>query len=608
MPDRPAGGARRHSSSFFQKLLLSALLLLAFALGALDFYLTRYTASRVTSDVEARLTAETRLVAWELADIPLTGLNQVVREAGDRAEARVTVITHAGVVLADSEHDPETMENHANRPEVRQALQGRTGAAIRHSATLDRDLCYVALPFTYGGKTGLVVRLAVPLVQVSDAVSAVRRRIVYASLAAAALALILAWFFSARISHRIDRIKIFAERLPTSVEPVTLIPESTDELGALSRALNHVGHQLRESMQKLRIESSRRTAILASMVDGVLAVGPDMRVLFCNESFAQAIGASASSMTNARLLTVLRDSALLSALEQVLASGDAVTRRIQLAAARDRVFAVHAAPLAGEEGRGAVAVLHEITEIERLENVRRDFVANVSHELRTPLAAILGYADTLLDGAMNEPEMSRKFLETIRAHTIRLNNISADLLILSDLDSGLSRAAPSIFPLEDAVAAALRTVEGEARLRNVAVTCGEIQKIEMRSYKLRLEQVIVNLLTNAIKFNRSGGEVRIEVSEEPGGIVKISVADTGCGIPSQDLSRIFERFYRVDRARSRSVGGTGLGLAIVKHAVELMNGRIEVTSELGKGSTFTLLLPANVSASLPSPHRTLSGH
>jgi len=608
MIQRTATRPHGHSSSFFQKLLLSALALLAFALGAMDFYLTRYTASRVTSDVELRLRSEARLVAYELADIPAAKLNAAVREAGDRAQARITVITHAGVVLADSEHDAETMENHKDRPEVRRALEGGSGTAIRHSATLDRDLCYVALPFLYGDRPGFVLRLAVPLVQVSNAVSAVRRRIVYASVAAAGLALILAWFFSFRISRRIDRIKIFAERLLTSGEPATLIPESTDELGALSRALNHVGHQLRESMQKLKIESSRRSAILASMVDGVLAVGQDMRVLFSNESFAQAIGADPSSMTHAPLRTVLRDSALLDVLEHVLSTGDAVARRIQLAAAGDRAFAVHAAPLASEEGRGAVAVLHEITELERLENVRRDFVANVSHELRTPLAAILGYTETLLDGAMNEPETSKNFLETIRAHTIRLNNISADLLTLSDLDSGLSRTAPSAFSLQEVIATAMRTVGPEGQLRNVSVIAGEIRPVEMRSYKLRLEQVLVNLLDNAIKFNHPGGEVRVEVSEMTGGIVKITVADTGCGIPADDVNRIFERFYRVDRARSRSVGGTGLGLAIVKHAVELMNGRIEVASEPGKGSIFTLLLPADISEHLPRPHRTLSDH
>jgi two-component system phosphate regulon sensor histidine kinase PhoR len=596
MPIVPSRG-----SSFFRKLLLSAFLLLAFALAVLDFYLTRYTASRETHSVEIRLISEAHLVAYDLTDAPGAELTRLVSAAGGRAQARITVITHAGVVLADSQHDPKTMENHATRPEVRQALQGKTGASVRHSATLDRDLCYVAIPFTYRGRPGFVLRLAVPLIELSDAVSAVRWQIIYASMATAALALLLAWFFSLRISRRIGRIKVFAEGLLALSEHAALIPEADDELGALSRALNNMGRQLRESMDKLRIESSRRNAILASMVDGVLAVNHDMRILFCNDSFAQAIGADPQSMTRTPLLSILRDSVLFTVLESVLATGEAVRSRIQLAAASDRAFAVHAAPLLAEEGRGAVAVLHEITEIERLERVRRDFVANVSHELRTPLTAILGYAETLLDGAMESTETGRKFLETIRAHAIRLNNISADLLTLSELDAGVL-IAPSVFSVEETIATAVRSVEPEARLRNVNLISGEIADIEIRGYRLRLEQAIVNLLDNAIKFNHAGGEVRIDATRTPEEQVSITVADTGCGIPSQDLSRIFERFYRVDRARSRQVGGTGLGLAIVKHAVELMNGSIEVTSELGKGSTFRLLIPVDIPAHLSRPH------
>ncbi|HEX7363443.1 MAG TPA: ATP-binding protein [Bryobacteraceae bacterium] len=568
----------------------------------LDFYLTRYTAWRETQNVETRLAAEARLVAYDLGNVPLEELNRVVHRAGNRAQTRVTVITHTGVVLADSQHDPETMENHANRPEVRQALQGRTGASVRHSVTLDRDLCYVAIPFTYQGKRGFVLRLAVPLVEVSQAVSEVRWRIVYASVITAALALLLAYFFSLRISRRIRRIKMFAERLLISREPAALSSEASDELGALSRALNDMGRQLRDSMDKLSAESARRDAILASMVEGVLAVGHDLRILFCNDAFAQVLGGGRDRIIGKPLLAVLRDSALFTLLEKVLATGEETKDRIQLTAASDRAFAAYATPLMAEEKRGAVVVLHEITDIERLERVRRDFVANVSHELRTPLAAILGYAETLLDGAVEDANVNRKFLETIKSHAIRLNNISSDLLTLSELDAGVSTTPPSTFSLKETIAAAVRSVETEARQRSVRLTFSEIEDLEIRGYKLRLEQTLVNLLDNAIKFNRADGEVRLEAGRTPEGQVKIAIADTGCGIPFQDLSRIFERFYRVDRARSRQVGGTGLGLAIVKHAIELMNGRIEVMSELGVGSTFTVLIPVEGPGRSPQSH------
>lgn len=587
-----------YGGSFFRKLLFSALLLIAFALGLLDFYLTRYTAARETSAVELRLISEAHLVGYEVANVPPTELNRSVAQAGDRAQARVTVITHAGVVLADSQHDPETMENHASRPEVRLALQGRTGASVRHSATLDRDLCYVALPFTYRGRGGFVLRLAVPLFELSNSVSAVRRQIIYASLATAALAFLFVYFFSLRISRRIGKIKTFAERLLTSTKPAAVPPVENDELGALTRALHHIGQQLRQSMDKLRIESSRRNAVLASMVDGVLAIGQDLRILFCNESFARAIGADPSNLSRVPLLAILRDSDLFTVLEKVLATGESVTSRVQLAAAAERVFTVNAAPLIAEEGHGAVAVLHEITEIERLDAIRRDFVANVSHELRTPLAAILGCAETLLDAAMEDANARKRFLETIRAHAIRLNNISADLLTLSELDAGVS-APPSTFSLKETISMAVQTVEPESRLRNVIVVSEPVEDLEIRGYKVRLEQALVNLVDNAVKFNHPGGEVQIDAVRTPEGFVKITVADTGSGIPKQDLTRIFERFYRVDRARSRQVGGTGLGLAIVKHAVGLMNGRIEVASESGKGSTFTLLIPVDITPLVP---------
>lgn len=576
-------------------------MLLAFVLAALDLYLTRYTAWRETQNVEIRLAAEGRLVAYDLASVPLEELNRAVHRAGNRAQTRITVITHTGVVLADSKHDPETMENHANRPEVREALQGRTGASVRHSVTLNRDLCYVAIPFTYQGKSGLVLRLAVPLVEVSQAVSEVRWRIVYASIITAALALLLAYFFSLRISRRIGRIKMFAERLLTSREPTALSLEASDELGALSRALNDMGRQLRDSMDKLSAESARREAILASMVEGVLAVGHNLRILFCNDAFAQVLGEDRAGIIGKPLLTILRDSALFTLLEKVVATGEEAKNRIQLSAASDRAFAAYATPLMAEEKRGAVVVLHEITDIERLERVRRDFVANVSHELRTPLAAILGYSETLLDGAMEDANITRRFLETIKSHAIRLNNISSDLLTLSELDAGVS-TPPSTFSLKETIAIAVRSVETEARQRSVRLTFGEIGDFEIRGHKLRLEQTLVNLLDNAIKFNRANGEVCLEASRTPEGQVKIVIADTGCGIPFQDLSRIFERFYRVDRARSRQVGGTGLGLAIVKHAVELMNGRIEVTSELGVGSTFTILIPMDGPGHSPQSH------
>ena len=264
---------------------------------------------------------------------------------------------------------------------------------------------------------------------------------------------------------------------------------------------------------------------------------------------------------------------------------------MQLPAA-ERVFEVQAAPLTSGTARGAIAILHDITDLERLERIRRDFVANVSHELRTPLTAIRGYAETLLEGALEDQENNRRFLEIIKAHAIRLNNISSDLLTLSELESGKARPEPEAVSVRAAVESAMRTLESEARLRGVSLVCGRMEDAQVLGDRLQIEQALVNLLDNAVKFNRPGGEVLMEVTRAGDGRVKITLTDTGIGIPHDDLPRIFERFYRVDKARSREVGGTGLGLSIVKHIIERMNGTVSVESQLGKGSTFTLLLPA----------------
>src|SRR5579863_23372 len=278
-------------SPLFRKLLTSAFLLIAATLLTLYFYLAAYTAERETQQVQGRLTAEGRILAGDLPAADGKALETWAKQVALRAEARVTVIDPKGVVLADSEHDPETMENHAGRPEIREAYAGRTGASIRHSTTLDRDLCYVALPLHYIGRGGFVLRLAVPIEELDTAVLSVRWRILLASLVALGLALVFSYFFSAAITRRIRRLQSFAENLLNEQEPEKLWPDASDELGDLARSLSRMADHLRTLFERLRVESARREAILSSMVEGVLAVDQEMRVTFCNESFASAVGA-----------------------------------------------------------------------------------------------------------------------------------------------------------------------------------------------------------------------------------------------------------------------------------------------------------------------------
>ena len=579
-------------SPIFRKLLWSAFLPTLATLLLLNFYLTRYIARRQVDSIEQRLNTMAHILADEISTVPAQGLNDWVKRAGERAQVRVTVIDPEGMVLADSQHDAETMENQGGHREIVDAHQRSVGSSIRRSATLDREFFYWALQVDHRNQAGYILRLAEPLDDLNTATAAVRWRVLGASLVAAALALIIAYFFAHSLTRRIGDLRTFADGLIDARFSERPLPEVDDELGALAHSLNQTASKSRDLLARLSLESARREAILASMVEGVLAVDQELRVTFCNDSFASLVGATNPVPPRTPLVDLLREPELLQMLSEVLATGHTLRQRQQLPAAEGRWFEVQAASLAMPTGRGAIAILHEVTDLERLERVRKDFVANVSHELRTPLTAIRGYAETLLDGALEDPENNRKFLQIIQAHAIRLNNIASDLLTLSELESGRSEVEPECISVRSSVEAALRDVEPEARVRNVRLIAGQIEDAEVLGYKVRLEQALVNLLDNAVKFNRAGGEVRVEAGLGPDQQAFIRIADTGIGIPSEDLSRIFERFYRVDRTRSREVGGTGLGLSIVKHVIERMRGTITVESLLGKGSSFTVTLPS----------------
>ena len=579
------------SRSILRKLLLTALLLIVVALGSAAIFLTRYTADRELRHVQDTMVAQARILAPSLAATGGSSPADWTRRAGAESRARVTVIGRDGAVLADSQHDPATMDNHAGRPEVRQALAGATGTAVRRSATVDVDLCYLAVPVERAGAPGVILRLAVPLEQVDAAVGAIRWLILRASLIAAAFALGIAYFASRAFSRRVQRIQSYARDLVNEEYSGTLASEADDELGSVVVSLRGMAQQFRRMLGTLADESARRKALLASMVEGVLAVDHDLRVTFCNTSFARAVRAREPLPDHVPVVEVVRDPELLDVLRRVIATGEPVLHRLVLAAAGGRVFDVQGAPVGLIPAMGAIAVLHDVTELEHLERVRKDFVANISHELRTPLAAIRGYAETLLDGAAEDAENGRKFLQIICRNTVRLGDMAADLLALSELEAERQPPPPERVSIREISVAALRTVENEAVVRRVDVFSGALEDVYVMGQRFRLEHALVNLLHNAIRFNRAGGEVRLEALRVEG-TVSIKVRDTGIGIPFLDLPRIFERFYCVDKARSRESGGTGLGLAIVKHVAEKMGGTVAVESRLGSGSVFTLQLPA----------------
>ncbi len=437
--------------------------------------------------------------------------------------------------------------------------------------------------------TALVLLVAVSVVLPSVS----RSTLAVFSILAILTALILSALLSSVVERRIARMREFVEGLLEAGDHPTITSEM-DELGALDRSLLKMAGQTRILIERARVESARREAILASMVEGVLAVDNQLRVTFCNQALARLAG-TRMPPSGTPLMELIRDTALQETLTEVIRSGQPAKRHLQIpASSNGRSFELQAAPLSTGhrpvDRSGAIAILHDITDLERLENIRKDFVANVSHEFRTPLAAIAGYAETLLDGALEDQGNNRHFLEIIRSNAVRLNSIASDLLTLSELQTGAAPKDTEQVAVAEALESALSTVAAEAALRQVTLERGPIENLVVHGSRYRLEQALVNLLANAIKFNRPGGSVRAE-TRRAGHEINILISDTGVGIPSSDLPRIFERFYRVDKARSRQVGGTGLGLSIVKHIVERMNGRVSASSQLGRGSVFTITLP-----------------
>jgi two-component system, OmpR family, phosphate regulon sensor histidine kinase PhoR len=421
---------------------------------------------------------------------------------------------------------------------------------------------------------------------------------IWLGLTGVALALAGSWLVAAPLAGRLSRLQDYSQALARA-ESADAIPDEVpdfgnDEIGDLAGSLRDIAPGLRKLAERLGVELARREAILGGMIEGVLVVDREMRISFCNPAFARIIGAPATAVPGALVANVVRDPEILNLLREVLYSPDFEPRSKQVSGARGRSFDLQAVLL---ENSGAMVLLRDITELERLERVRRDFVANVSHELRTPLTAIRGAAETLLDGALEDLSRRRRFVEMIASNAIHLTNISSDLLALSSLESGKVLPPPSGVTISDCINAALSMVESEAGKRGVELSCGAIPGgLRVLGYRDRLDQVLINLLHNAVKFNRPGGSVHVTVLVTPEDRVAIVIADTGIGIPSEDLPRVFERFYRVDKARSREVGGTGLGLSIVKHAVEQMHGDITVESTLGKGSRFTVILPKGVAS------------
>jgi two-component system, OmpR family, phosphate regulon sensor histidine kinase PhoR len=515
--------------------------------------------------------------------------------------ARVTVITADGQVLADSQSDPRTMENHAGRPEIRDAMVEGDGRSIRHSVTINHDLLYYAVRERDASGQAYVLRFALPVETVDQIVWSFRKRLWLASLVILLLASVATLLVSRNFTVRVERLTEFSQRVAEGDFRPQPPEGSRDALDALNRSLNQTAARLDSTIRTLIEERNLSSAILGSMVEGVLVVNAAERVVFANPGFAEILGLDLPPRPGSALVEVVRQTELIEAARKVIAGDPKVEAEIVTGTLRQRFFAATVAAVRAGETNGAVIVLHDITDLRKLERVRRDFVANVSHEFRTPLTAIQGFAETLLAGAINDTKNRGRFLEIMLEHARRLGRLTDDLLMLSTMDADRLELEIRRLPTAQLVESCMETSRQRAAEKDLRLSVNLPARVpDIAGDRRRLTEVLQNLLDNAIQYTPPGGQIMVSAEPTENEVI-FTVSDTGIGIPEADQPRIFERFYRVDVARSREVGGTGLGLSIAKHLVEAHGGRIWVESEVGTGSQFHFSVPVFDSERAASP-------
>ncbi|GIN56784.1 two-component system histidine kinase PnpS [Lederbergia ruris] len=513
----------------------------------------------------------------------------------DSIQSRLTILDQDGNVLADSEEPPAEMENHSSRPEVKQVLQEQaaSGLSIRYSKTLGFHMMYVTVPIIDGDETTGVIRVAYSLKKIDIALRKLWISISISLLAVFLLTGLIGMRLAKSISKPIEEMIGVSARLKDKDFAARVHHQPKGELGQLATSINMLASSLKNQMETIQENEQQLSGVLANMTSGVLLVDMQGRILLANKAMAQFMGEDPQSFTGKMHMDASRNLEFSSLMAECLKTGQELRKEITFFYPRERIMDVHLAPYVREnqERKGMIAVLHDVTEVRRLEKMRTDFVANVSHELKTPITSVKGFAETLLDGAMHDEDVCREFLSIIYRESERLHRLISELLYLSRIEQHHIPLKLEQMNMTEAVLNMANTIQKEAKKKKLTLILPEqMNDIWIEGEKDRIHQIVLNLLSNAIAYTSEGGKIIVKLWEEADQ-VKLSISDTGIGIPSTELPRIFERFYRVEKARSRRSGGTGLGLAIVKHLTESHNGKIEVKSEEGKGTTFIITLP-----------------
>jgi len=583
----------------------SYLLIILISLALVTWFALRRMEALHRSQLERELLSQALLFGQALRDadgelLSNDRIAELCREMGARLPVRLTVLLADGRVIGDSEEDPQQMENHLRRPEVIAAAEQRRSAVMRYSTTVRKIMLFVAVPLHANGRAMMYVRVAMPFTDIDEAMKDVFRQLTGAAVFVILLASMTALYVSRRMTRPLEIMRKGAARFSQGDLAYRLPVLGSEEIAALSREMNRMASQLDRRLSELFHERNTREAVFDSMTEGLLAVDEGRKVIHVNKAAITLLRLEGKDPRGETIELLVRNASLQQLLRKSMESDDPVEGEAEIADGRDLLLAVRGTALRSREGVriGALIVMQDVTRIRRLEQMRQDFVENVSHELKTPITSIIGFAETLLDGAADDPAARARFLGIIARQARHLDAIVADLLLLSAVEH-LAKSQPLILerlPLRPILEAALDVCRSQAEKKRMVLGLECDPKLLADVNPHLFEQAVTNLVDNAIKYSGEDGSVAVGAIAREREIL-VYVRDSGSGIEQRHLDRIFERFYRVDKGRSRQLGGTGLGLSIVKHIVMAHGGRVSAESRLGEGSIFRIHLPVGGSGS-----------
>ena len=582
----------------FWQLYPSFIIIIAISVAAIIWYasnsLQQFLLDRTSVVLEERALILEKIVAGYFAPVDAKSIDSVCKETGMLSPTRITVILPSGRVIGDSQKDPDLMESHLDRPEIKNALANITGISIRYSKTLHKKMMYVAIPVKKKNKTIAVLRTSVPITSLDKELKNIRVKIVLGGLIAALFAAGISFIFSRRMSRPLEKMKRGAEYFARGDLTRKLNISGSEEMERLAQAINHMSAQLNERINTIIRQRNELEAVFSSMIEGVIALDSEEHILSVNQAAAGMFKIDPDKSRSRSIYEVVRNSELHRFVKKALSDKKPEQDDIIIKHHGEQILQTYSAPIfdAQKVHIGILLVLNDVTRLRQLENMRQDFVANVSHEIKTPLTAIKGFVETLIHNPFDDLNEVRRFLNIIEKHVNRLHSIIEDLLNLSRLeqenDNNLIKLEKG--RINSVLKAAVSICRERAAKKNIRIefSCG--RELAAKIDSTLLEQALVNLIDNAVKYSNTDSTIQVEAFSKDGETI-ICVKDHGIGISKEHLGRLFERFYRVDKSRSRALGGTGLGLAIVKHIINVHGGHITIESVPGKGSTFMIGLP-----------------